>query len=170
MSGARIVAIGAIVGCCIALGGTRGATVYTAQKYYAATHNMTDSPSTPFTWAVLPACSLRQNPGLPPDWGYDILWGVALVLYFTNLLDKLYSRELQSTSFLYRLIMRYVLRQEKEQLGVFNNFARLYNNRQAWISRIRSHLPQGIRPVLEDVVTFEAAYFAMTTSVLDDIP
>jgi hypothetical protein len=66
--------------------------------------------------------------------------------------------------------MRYILRQEKEQLGIFNYFARLYNNRQAWISRIQSHLPQGIKPVLEDVVTFEAAYFAMTASVLDDIP
>jgi hypothetical protein len=74
MSGVRIVAIGAIFSCCIALGGTRGGTAYAAQKYYAATHDMTDSPSTLFTWAVLPACFLRQNAGLPPDWGYDILW------------------------------------------------------------------------------------------------
>ena len=170
MSSARIAAIWAVISCCIALGGTRGATVYAAQKYYTATHNITDSPSTPFTWAVLPACFLRQNPGLPPDWGYDILWGMTLVLYFANLLNKLYSRKLQSTSFLYRIIMRYVLRQGEEKLGVFNDFARLYDQRQDWISRTQSHLPQGIRPVLEDVVAFEAAYFAMTASVLDDIP
>jgi hypothetical protein len=170
MSGARIVAIGAVIGCTIALGGTRGATVYAAQKYYAAIHNITESPSTPFTWAVLPACFLRQNPGLPPDWGYDILWGVTRVLYFANLLDKLFSRKLQSTSFLYRFIMIYVLRQEEEKLGVFNDFETLYDKRQVWISRIQSHLPQRIKPVLEDIVAFEAAYFAITASVLDDIP
>jgi hypothetical protein len=49
--------------------------------------------------------------------------------------------------------MRYVLRREKEQLGVFNDFARLYDKRQAWIiSRIQSRLPQLIKPVLEDIV------------------
>jgi hypothetical protein len=67
--------------------------------------------------------------------------------------------------------MRYVLRREKEQLGVFNDFARLYDKRQAWIiSRIQSRLPQLIKPVLEDIVAFEAAYFAITASVLDDVP
>jgi hypothetical protein len=170
MSIARIVAIGAVIGCNIAIGGTRGATVYAAQKYYAATHNITENPSTPFTWAVLPACFLRQNPGLPPDFGYDILWGMTLVLYFANLLNKLFSRKLQSTSFLYRFIMIYVLRQEEEKLGIFNDFARLYDKRQVWISRIESHIPQRIKPVLEYLVAFEAAYFAMTASVLDDIP
>jgi hypothetical protein len=147
MSGARIFAIGAVIGCTIALRDTRGATVYAAQKYYAATHNITESPSTPFTWAVLPACFLRQNPGLPPDWGYDILRGVALVLYFANLPDKLFSRKLQSTSFLYRFIMIYVLRQEGEKLGVFNDFARLYGMARKRLSILGVGDEQsGIRP------------------------
>jgi hypothetical protein len=66
--------------------------------------------------------------------------------------------------------MKHLPRQKKKKLGVFNNFTKLYHKRQDWISKIQSHLPQGIRTVLEDLVAFEAAYFAMTASVFDDIP
>lgn len=129
-----------------------------------------DEPSRSIAWQMLPSCLIAQNPGLSSDFGYDVLWEMIIVLYFANLLDKLYyskNMELHSSSFLYRLLVRGLLGSD---LGKFNNFRRLYESRDDYISHLKFPYSKRCQPWLRGVAAFEAAYFAMAASVFADIP
>lgn len=161
LSAGRITAIWIVIGGFIALQITRDTAFFAAFE---------DEPSRSIAWRMLPSCLLAQNPGLASEFGYDVLWEIIIVLYFGNLLDKLYyseSMELQSSSFLYRLLVRELLGKDP---GKFNNFRRLYESRDKHINRLKFPYSQRCRQWLRGLAAFEAAYFAMTASVFADIP
>jgi hypothetical protein len=161
LSAGRIMAIWTVIAGFIALQITRDTAFFAAFK---------DEPSRSIAWKMLPSCLLAQNPGLASDFGYNVLWEIIIVLYFGNLLDKLYyskNMELHSSSFLYRLLVRELL---GEDPGKFNNFRRLYKSRDDYISNLKFHYSKRCQPWLRGVAAFEAAYFAVTASVFADIP
>lgn len=161
LSAGRIVAVWTVIMGFIALQITRDTASFAAFQ---------NAPSRSIAWQMLPSCLLAQNPGLAPDWGYDIVWDIILVLYFANLLDKLYyskSMELQTSSFLYRFVVRELLQAE---LANFSNFRQLYKSRVDGISDLKLPCSKRCQPWLRGMAAFEAAYFATTASVFADIP
>lgn len=159
LSTGRIIAIWTVIAGFIAL-------QYTRQAAFAAFDN---NPSRLMAWRARPSCLLAQSPGFPPDWGYDVLWDIVIVLYTANLLDKLYSKsgELHTTSFIYRFLVCRLLCEEPAN---FNNFRLLYESRNKYISEYGRHFASSWKSWLRILSAIEAAYFAITASVFADIP
>jgi hypothetical protein len=134
------------------------------------------------------ACVVAESGRPPKVLEVSILWVLILIVYYVNILNKVYIRELHGSSIAYRsmqIIARPIHRpppgrsgrsssSQAPELGTFDDYGKLFDSWDGWINEKFGGVGAGknrrLRYCAECVRDVEVAYFAVKSSVFADIP